>query len=126
MGLFDIFKTKDKKKDKKFKGYRVDAAKKSESRRFIEENYYIYSGNKKTGMLRHGELLTENDVKKMNISKKVKDNFLIPIEINKKDVEKHKKGAGERDTKEVSWGKKPKIRGDYKPNKMNVNNYERN
>ena len=112
--------------NKKFKGYIVDTNKNEEGHPYSEKYYVSSSSNKNSTLLRHGELLSERDLKKLKVSPQVKNKYLVPVSVDQKAVFKSRRGAGSRTTKEVDYFlEKPEILGDYTPNRMNANNYKK-
>lgn len=107
----------------KKKGYRVDAGKNTYDRRFVDDHYYISTGKKKGEMIRHGELLTEGEVRKLGIDRETKKQFLVPVTFKEKETRKQERGCGSRTTRESGWGNKPTIRGSYQPNRGNAKEY---
>ena len=71
-----------------------------------------------------GQFLTEKQVKKLGLSKHDIEKYLVPVEVEKGSIVKQKVYGNKLSFINV-FGPKPKIIGNYKPNRTNANNYRK-
>lgn len=114
------------------KGYRVDTNKHElNNLHEIHDKYFLSDQPPKKGkkvkapIVRHGEILSKKQVKKMGLSEKFVEKYLVPIKIDKKNLHLEDKGCLGRNTIEVNFGAKPEIDGTYKPNRLNSTQYKK-
>lgn len=114
------------------KGYRVDTNKHElNNLHEVHEKYFLSDQPSKKGkkvkapIVRHGEILSKKQVKKMGLSEKFVEKYLVPIKIDKKDLHLEDKGCLGRNTIEVNFGAKPEIDGNYKANRLNSTQYKK-
>lgn len=107
---------------KKLKGYRVDINKDSTSSYSRNGHEHVRLGNspKTASLVVDGSILTKREVRKMKPTKKQREELLVKVVIDKNDIKKYEAGTFPK------YGKKAKIvEKNYKPNRLNVNNYQK-
>lgn len=91
---------------------------------FLLQNFNEKTNKKsKSHWFFKGQVLKEKEIVKLGVSKADLNKFFVPVEIEKDSIYKSEI-YGQKVRLVKAFGKKPKILGNYKPNKLNKNLYQ--